>query len=183
MQRPNRRGIQPHKQNHDVAAVVRYTTSLAAAPAMNADFASAARRVRTRVMLRRWLALLERTLWPVCGLLLVMTALAWRGGYGLIALIAGAWLLWKAATLLVTWLRRPGEYSALALWDAATGRREALRMRGGLNPARRFPKASAFTSRRKKPRSRMRCPLWRKICRCGPRARCWCRSPSQHSAA
>ena len=105
---------------------MRYTTSLAAAPAMNADFASAARRVRTRVMLRRWLALLERTLWPVCGLLLVMTALAWRGGYGLIALIAGAWLLWKAATLLVTWLRRPGEYSALALWDAATGRREAF---------------------------------------------------------
>ncbi|MBK8091648.1 MAG: hypothetical protein IPK32_06605 [Verrucomicrobiaceae bacterium] len=89
-------------------------------------FTETARRVCMRVTLRRWLSCLERTLWPVSGLLALLLLFAWRGGAGIITALWLAWLLWTAGSLLITWLRRPGEFSALALWDAAAGRREAF---------------------------------------------------------
>ncbi|MBV6498124.1 MAG: hypothetical protein CJBNEKGG_00338 [Prosthecobacter sp.] len=96
------------------------------APA-SAVFAHAARQVARRVMLRRWLAALARTLWFVAGVLLLMllSSLA----LGLAVLASLTWLaiaLWGLLTLGWTFWRRPGHYSILALWDREAGRREAF---------------------------------------------------------
>jgi hypothetical protein len=91
-----------------------------------ATFAPVARRVRTRVALRRWLGLLDHLLWPVSIGLALMMLWALRGGTTVVVALWGVWAGWIAACLIVAWIRRPGEFSALALWDAAKGRREAF---------------------------------------------------------
>lgn len=89
-------------------------------------FAPVAQKVRSRVALRRWLALLGKTTWPVSIVLALMVLWALRGGTRIVIALWGTWALWKIASLIFTWMRRPGEFSALALWDAAAGRREAF---------------------------------------------------------
>lgn len=96
------------------------------APA-SAVFAHAARQVARRVMLRRWLAALARTLWFVAGILLLMLLSSMALGLAILASLT--WLaiaLWALLTLGWTFWRRPGHYSILALWDRAAGRREAF---------------------------------------------------------
>jgi hypothetical protein len=96
------------------------------APA-SAAFAHAARQVARRVMLRRWLAALARTLWLVAGLILMMVLSALALGLAILASLAWMVLaLWGLLTLGWTLWQRPGLYSILALWDRAAGRREAF---------------------------------------------------------
>jgi hypothetical protein len=90
-----------------------------------AVFASVAKRVQTRVALRKWLAVLRMTLLPASLVIALMVLAVIRSK-------AGAWLPWAgimgwlAGALGYAWWRRPGEFSALALWDEVTGRREAF---------------------------------------------------------
>jgi hypothetical protein len=90
-------------------------------------FALAAERVRRRVLVRRWLGLLEKSVrWVALagllwGLLIVWTGAGWLVGW---ALAAGmAWLL---GALGWAWRKLPGDYAVWALWDEAAGRREAF---------------------------------------------------------
>jgi len=88
-------------------------------------FAPVAQRVQVWVVLRRWLAVLQMTLIPA-SLVLVLLVLAALRGSGL-ALSPWLGLLgWLAGCLGYAWWRRPGQFSALALWDQAAGRREAF---------------------------------------------------------
>ena len=89
-------------------------------------FAPVARKVRARVALRRWIALLGRTVWPVSIVLGLMILWALSGGVAIVVALWTAWLLWQVGGLIWSWMKRPGEFSALALWDSATGRREAF---------------------------------------------------------
>lgn len=88
-------------------------------------FAPVAQRVQAWVVLRRWIAVLRMTLLPASLVLLLLVLAALRGtGSGL-----SPWLglsLWLAGSLGYAWWRRPGHFSALALWDQAAGRREAF---------------------------------------------------------
>lgn len=87
-------------------------------------FAPVARKVQAWVVLRRWLSVLRMTLIPASlGLLLLNLALL-RGSPLLMPWLG--LLLWLGGALLYAWWRRPGEFSALALWDDAAGRREAF---------------------------------------------------------
>ncbi|MEZ5384624.1 MAG: hypothetical protein R3F13_03835 [Prosthecobacter sp.] len=95
-----------------------------AAPSAEPIFAPAARKVQAWVVLRRWLSVLRMTLVPA-SLVLVLLNLAMLRGSPLMTPWLGL-LLWLGGTLLYAWWRRPGEFSALALWDDATGRREAF---------------------------------------------------------
>jgi hypothetical protein len=77
--------------------------------------------------LRRWLAWLGQTLWPVVAALAVLSALTactdqkiWAG------LLWGLLSGWLLTPLILAWRRQPGHYSNLALWDQAAGRREAF---------------------------------------------------------
>ncbi len=93
--------------------------------APSSDFALVAQRVQVWVVLRRWLAVLRMTLIPV-SLVLVLLMLAMLRGF---SAVLSPWLglaLWLAGCLGYVWWRRPGEFSALALWDQAAGRREAF---------------------------------------------------------
>lgn len=99
-------------------------TATASAP-MTPSFAPVAQRVQVWVVLRRWLAVLRMTLVPasLCMVLLVLAGLRGAG------FAFSPWLgllLWVAGCLGYVWWRRPGEFSALALWDEAAGRREAF---------------------------------------------------------
>lgn len=99
--------------------------STAAVSATVPTFAEAARKVCLWVVLRRWLSVLRLTVVPAT-LVLVLLMLALLRGK---ALLVAPWLgllLWLAGSLAYAWWRRPQEYSALALWDAAAGRREAF---------------------------------------------------------
>lgn len=96
-------------------------SSAAAADIMT--FAPVARKVRAHVVLCRWLTVLRQTLLPA-SLVLVLSALSVARG-GAITPWLGL-LLWLVGTLAYSWHRRPSEYSALALWDEVTGRREAF---------------------------------------------------------
>ena len=89
-------------------------------------FAPVARKVQGRVMMRRWLSWLQHTVWPVSIVLTLMMLWAIRGGLSIVAALWMTWALWKVGGLVVAWLRRPGAFSALALWDSAAGRREAF---------------------------------------------------------
>lgn len=89
-------------------------------------FAPVARKVQGRVVLRRWLAWLQKTVWPVSIVLALMMLWALRGGASIVAALWGTLALWKIGGLVFAWLRRPGAFSALALWDSAAGRREAF---------------------------------------------------------
>lgn len=89
-------------------------------------FAPVARKVQGRVVLRRWLAWLQKTVWPVSIVLALMMLWALRGGASIVAALWCTLALWKIGGLVFAWLRRPGAFSALALWDSAAGRREAF---------------------------------------------------------
>lgn len=91
----------------------------------NPAFALVAQRVQVWVALRRWLAVLRMTLIPA-SLVLVLLMLATLRGSGS---VLSPWLglvVWLVGSLGYAWWRRPGEFSALALWDQAAGRREAF---------------------------------------------------------
>ncbi len=91
------------------------------------SFDDAARLATRRVMVRRWLDLLQLSAWPVIGALFLLAVWAALGAGPL-----AAWLgvavsaLWLIGTFLWAWLRRPGEYAALAAWDSQKNRREAF---------------------------------------------------------
>jgi hypothetical protein len=89
-------------------------------------FAPVARKVQGRVVLRRWLAWLQKTVWPVSTVLALMMLWALRGGASIVAALWCTLALWKIGGFVFAWLRRPGVFSALALWDSAAGRREAF---------------------------------------------------------
>lgn len=89
-------------------------------------FAPVARKVQARVVLRRWLAWLRLTVWPMSIVLMLMLLWALRGGISIVLALWSTWALWKIGGLLLNWFRRPGAFNALALWDAAAGRREAF---------------------------------------------------------
>lgn len=88
-------------------------------------FADVAKRVHVWVTLRRWLGVLRMTFIPATLVLVLLMLSLLRGS----ALMVTPWiglLLWLAGSFAYAWWRRPGEYSALALWDEAAGRREAF---------------------------------------------------------
>lgn len=98
---------------------------MSTAPAPAPTFADAARQVLVWVTLRRWLAVLRMTFVPATLVLVLLMLALMRGS----ALLLSPWIglaLWLAGSLAYAWWRRPGEYSALALWDEAAGRREAF---------------------------------------------------------
>ncbi len=90
-----------------------------------APFDAAAVRVLTRVMLRRWLAMVTRTLAPALGVLGLLVVLEWAGLLGA-GIVFGLAVLWLAAMAAWTWKSQPGKYEALALWDQAGQRSEAF---------------------------------------------------------
>ena len=92
--------------------------------ALTPAFAPVAQRVQVWVALRRWLAVLRMTLIPA-SLVLVLLVLAALRGSGVFSPWIGL-LVWLAGSLGYAWWRRPGQFSALALWDQAAGRREAF---------------------------------------------------------
>ncbi|WP_395744090.1 hypothetical protein [Prosthecobacter sp.] len=90
----------------------------------NPAFALVAQRVQVWVALRRWLAVLRMTLIPASLVLVLLMLTGLRGAH-----VPSPWLglvFWLAGCLGYVWWRRPGEFSALALWDQAAGRREAF---------------------------------------------------------
>ncbi len=90
-------------------------------------FAPVAQRVARWVTLRRWLAWLGQTLWPMvaaAALLAILTA--WTDQTVYSVLLWTLLLGWLAVPLTLVWWRQPGHYSNLALWDQAAGRREAF---------------------------------------------------------
>src|SRR5688572_22844477 len=90
-------------------------------------FAAIAQRVMWRVWLRRWLALLGRSVWPVSGVLAVAGILMWSAGFSATPTIIWLCLFaWLAGCAVMVWRNRPGAFSALALWDQVKGRREAF---------------------------------------------------------
>ncbi|HCN31305.1 MAG TPA: hypothetical protein DIT64_21865 [Verrucomicrobiales bacterium] len=90
------------------------------------SFASVARRVTAWVVLRRWVASMNTTLWPATALTCALALGAMSGIGGSITLLKAAPFLWLAGALAWAAWRRPGAYSALALWDESAGRREAF---------------------------------------------------------
>lgn len=90
-------------------------------------FAAVAPRVLRRVTLRRWLGLLGKTSGMAAGGILVALIACWFLHGSLIGwlslALAGAWLIGMA---IAAHVMRPDAYSALALWDQATNRREAF---------------------------------------------------------
>lgn len=89
------------------------------------SFAPVAQRVQVWVVLRRWLGVLRMTLLPASLVLVLLVLTALRGSGAALTPWLGL-ILWLAGTLVYAWWRRPGEFSALALWDQAAGRREAF---------------------------------------------------------
>lgn len=96
-----------------------------AVPPAATVFAPVARKVQAWVVLRRWLALLRMTLIPA-SLVLVLIVIAALRGRDVFLPAWGGLSAWLAGCLAFAWWRRPGAFSALALWDQAAGRREAF---------------------------------------------------------
>lgn len=97
------------------------------APIADVRFAPIAQRVLVRVILRRWLGLLKRTLWHIATVEAFLVGWQFAGGS-----LATPWLAWStliawvAGSLLFAGWRKPDTYAALALWDQTAGRREAF---------------------------------------------------------
>ena len=90
-------------------------------------FAPVAQRVARWVTLRRWLAWLGKTLWPMVAAVALLAILtAWTDQTVYSVLLWTLLLGWLAVPLTLVWWRQPGHYSNLALWDQAAGRREAF---------------------------------------------------------
>jgi hypothetical protein len=88
-------------------------------------FAPVAQRVQVWVALRRWLAVLRMTLIPASLVLVLFVLAMLRGSSAALSPWLGL-IAWSAGSLGYAWWRRPGQFSALALWDQAAGRREAF---------------------------------------------------------
>lgn len=88
-------------------------------------FALVAQRVQVWVALRRWLAVLRMTLVPASLVMVLLLLAALRGSNAVFSPWLGL-VVWLLGSLGYAWWRRPGEFSALALWDQAAGRREAF---------------------------------------------------------
>lgn len=91
-------------------------------------FRAAARRVRRRLLLTRWLGLLGRTAAPVF-ITATLLLIVWRltGGRWSNPLYAGGLILvWLVGAAAWTWVRRPSDVEALAVWDARADRGEAF---------------------------------------------------------
>lgn len=99
-------------------------TAMSTSITADAAFAPVARKVQVWVVLRRWLAVLRMTLIPASLVLLLLALALLRGSAALMPWLG--LLVWLAGTLAYSWWQRPGEFSALALWDQAAGRREAF---------------------------------------------------------
>jgi hypothetical protein len=99
-------------------------TAMSTSITVDAIFAPVARKVQVWVVLRRWLAALRMTLIPASLVLLLLALALLRGSAALMPWLG--LLLWLAGSLAYAWWQRPGEFSALALWDQAAGRREAF---------------------------------------------------------
>lgn len=99
--------------------------AMSTAPPAATVFASVARKVRAWVVLRRWLALLRMT-FIHASLVLALIILAALRGRDVFLPAWGGLSAWLAGCLAYAWWRRPGAFSALALWDQAAGRREAF---------------------------------------------------------
>ncbi len=92
---------------------------------MTTTFDPIATRVLQHVVLRRWLARLSGT-WPWASLVIGVLVVA-HWSYGLPSVLAWfAGLFWLVGTAAYVWQQRPVKYSALALWDQAAGRSEAV---------------------------------------------------------
>ena len=92
---------------------------------MNASFDQVAARVQTRVLLRRWLRLLELTLWPAVAVFMTLALLRWFTEMGAwLPLLA--WIAWLGGTAFLSFRRKPGKYESLALWDQTQSRSEAF---------------------------------------------------------
>lgn len=90
-------------------------------------FAPAALRVARWVVLRRWISWLGYSLWPMVGIAsLLMVLSAWTGQTIFPTLLWTLLALWSLIPLGLAIWRQPGQYSSLALWDQAAGRREAF---------------------------------------------------------
>lgn len=95
--------------------------------ATTSAFDPVARRVWKRVMLRRWLDQLKCLApWAVGAMVLAMVVrVSVSAGAGEVL----AWLAllgWGMVAGVRCWLKRPGLYQVMALWDQAAGRREAF---------------------------------------------------------
>lgn len=90
-------------------------------------FALAVKQVRRRVWMHRWVAWLTYNVWPVVGALLG-ACLAWSftGLAPTVWPLAGVLLLWLVAGAVVTTVKMPSTYAALALWDTSRQQREAF---------------------------------------------------------
>jgi len=96
-------------------------------PLTEHPFAQAAERVRRRVLVRRWLALLRKSArWLVGWLVAMALVLVSSGQAGWLALAVVGLIGWLVGAGLWVWRRMPGDYSVWALWDQAAGRREAF---------------------------------------------------------
>ncbi|MCX6856730.1 MAG: hypothetical protein NTV80_17710, partial [Verrucomicrobia bacterium] len=90
-------------------------------------FASVAQRVARWVTLRRWIAVLGRTVWAAAALTTLLAVLVvWTGHSAFSTLLWSFISGWFFLPLAWSYWKKPGHYSALALWDQATGRREAF---------------------------------------------------------
>lgn len=92
-------------------------------------FSAASKRVVRWVVVRRWIALLGRTGWLATAVLAVVCAVIGFGSATMSARLSippGLFVIWLAGAWVFAWLRRPGAYSAFALWDQAAGRHEAF---------------------------------------------------------
>ena len=85
------------------------------------SFNPIATRVLHRVLMRRWLGLLVKTVWWAAGALAVIGLLRWGVWLPILALIG-----WLVSTGMKVWRQQPDKYEALALWDQMKGRAEAF---------------------------------------------------------
>lgn len=96
-------------------------------PSHDVTFAPVAQMVVRRVTMQWWMRWLRRTLGLVAGSTAVLALIAILSGSQVPVLLAWvAVATWLLAPLAYAHWHPPGHYSALALWDQATSRREAF---------------------------------------------------------